>query len=353
MTSWSRTDTATAVRAHILQAPGCIELLELPEPQPGPGEIVVRIRAALTCGTDLKMFLRGHPKFPTPTPFGHEFSGVVAAVGAGVARWHEGDEVMLAPTGPCLSCYYCMRQQENLCETVIETMVLGAYGDYVKVPARTVRANVYRKPKHLSFDKAALLEPLSCVTHGLEEVPVRPDDTAVILGAGAIALLHVLVLRQRGLSNVWVVGRSAERVRFATLVGASRVLAGDLPSARRAVLEATKGRGADLVIECTGQVEVWEQAPGFARRGGTVVLFGGCAAGTVARFETHRLHYDQLRLHSPFHFTPRAVRQAYELLCDPSFPAERLVTGRFPLSALPEALEAHHRGQGIKFAIEP
>lgn len=314
---------------------------------------MVRVRTALTCGTDLKMFLRGHPKFPTPAPFGHEFSGEVAAVGRGIRHVREGDAVMAAPTGPCTICYYCTHEQENLCETVIETMVLGAFGDYVKIPERTVRVNVYAKPERLSFATAALLEPLACVTHGLEGLSVRPDDMAVILGAGAIALLHVLALRARGVQNVWVIGRSPARAQHALRVGAQRVLATDLHSARAEVLEATNRRGADLVIECTGQVEVWEQAPGFARRGGTVVLFGGCAAGTSVRFDTHRLHYDQLRLHSPFHFTPRAVRAAYELLCDPAFGGEHLISGSYPLEGLPQALEAHRCGRGIKFAIEP
>ncbi|MDZ7380096.1 MAG: alcohol dehydrogenase catalytic domain-containing protein [candidate division KSB1 bacterium] len=341
------------MRAHILEEPGRIELRELPIPTPGEGEIVVRVRTALTCGTDLKMFLRGHPKFPTPTRFGHEFSGEVAAVGAGVNQVREGDEVMLAPTGPCNTCYYCAREQENLCETVIETMVLGAYGEFVKIPARTVRTNVYRKPPSLSFAEAALLEPLSCVTHGLEHIPLRSDDVAVILGAGAIALLHVLVLRARGLENIWVLGRNPERARHAARVGAQQVLTSNFVEAREAVLASTRGRGADLVIECTGQVEVWERAPEFARRGGTVILFGGCAAGTQARFDTQRLHYDQLRIHSPFHFTPRAVRSAYELLAASGFAWRELISGSFPLEDLPEALSAHRAGRGIKFAIQP
>ncbi|GBD25236.1 Sorbitol dehydrogenase [bacterium HR30] len=346
-------DTAYEVRAHILEEPGRIELRDLPVPSPGQGEIVVRVRAALTCGTDLKMFLRGHPKFPTPTRFGHEFSGEVAAVGRDVGHVREGDEVMVAPTGPCNACYYCARQQENLCDTVIETMVLGAYGEYVKIPARTVRVNVYPKPRSLSFAEAALLEPLSCVTHGFEGIPLCRDDIAVVLGAGAIALLHVLVLRARGVENIWVVGRNPQRARHAARVGARQVFTSGFPEAREAVIAASGGRGADLVIECTGQVEVWEQAPAFARRGGTVILFGGCAAGTQARFDTQRLHYDQLRIHSPFHFTPRAVRAAYELLADPSFAGRELISGVYPLEGLPQALEAHRAGRGLKFAIEP
>lgn len=324
-----------------------------PIPEVGEGEVLIKVRCALTCGTDLKMFLRGHPKFPTPTLFGHEFSGEVAAVGPGVRHVREGDPVMAAPTGPCHRCYYCEREQENLCETVIETMVLGAYGEYVKLHARAAGANLYLKPSSLSFAEAALLEPLSCVMHGLEGVPVRKDDFVILIGAGAISLLHLLALRARGLERIWVVGRSPERIRYAQNLGAERAFACSLAEARELVREASSGRGADIVIECTGQVEVWEAAPGFVRRGGTVVLFGGCAAGTHVRFDTQRLHYDQLRIHSPFHFTPRAVRQAYELLSREDFDASALITGRYALDDLPRAIEAHRAGAGIKFAVEP
>ncbi len=347
------TPQPATMRAHVLLAPGRMEFVDHPIPQPGDGEVLIKVRCALTCGTDLKMFLRGHPKFPTPTLFGHEFAGEVAAVGAGVKHVREGDAVMAAPTGPCGSCYYCQRQQENLCETVIETMVLGAYGEYVKLHARAVRANLYPKPHSLSFAEAALLEPLSCVVHGLQRVHLHPDDFVVLLGAGAISLLHLLTLRARGIERVWVIGRSPRRAEHARALGAERVLATDLPSAAILVREASHGRGADVVIECTGQVEVWEAAPEFARRGGTVILFGGCAAGTSVRFSTHRLHYDQVELHSPFHFTPRAVRQAYELLCQEGFGGSALITGHYPLADLPLALEAHRAGHGIKFAIQP
>lgn len=341
------------MRAHMLLEPGTVVFREHPVPKPGEGEVVIRVRCALTCGTDLKMFLRGHPKFPTPTLFGHEFSGEVAAVGPGVYHVREGDSVMAAPTGPCGACYYCQREQENLCETVIETMVLGAYGEYVKLHARAVRANLYPKPAHLSFAAAALLEPLSCVMHGLESVPLRNDDHVLLIGAGAISLLHLLVLKTRGVRSVWVLGRSRQRTQYAERLGAERVLATDLDTTRQLLQEATEGRGADLVIECTGQVEVWQAAPQLARRGGTVILFGGCAAGTEVRWDTHRLHYEQLTVRSPFHFTPRAVRKAYEILCEPSFPAHRLISGFYPLPELPRALQAHREAAGIKFAIEP
>ncbi|MFI5365584.1 MAG: zinc-binding dehydrogenase [Candidatus Binatia bacterium] len=349
----TRPPGGAAMQVHVLLRPGEISFCDLPRPVAGPGEIVVRVRAALTCGTDVKAFLRGHPKFPMPTPFGHEFAGEVADVGAHVQGFRAGDAIMAVPTAPCGTCYYCVRQQENLCETVMETMVLGAYAEYLKLPARIVNVNVYRKPAALPFDVAALLEPLSCVMHGLESIALRPDDSVVLVGAGAISLLHLLVLRAMGLQRILVLGRRPSRAAHASRLGADAVFCGDLSAGRAHVLDYTSGRGADVVIECTGQVEVWEAAPSLARRGGQVVLFGGCPPGTQVRIDSQRFHYEQLRIVSPFHFTPRAVRRAFEMLTSGGFDGQALISGVYPLKDLSHALAEHQRGDGIKFAVVP
>jgi len=339
--------------AHVLVQPGEIAFREVPRPTPGPDDVVVRVRAALTCGTDVKAFLRGHPKFPMPTPFGHEFSGEIAAIGKRVSGFREGDSIMAVPTAPCGSCYYCRRQQENLCDTVMATMVLGAYAEYIKLPAQLVKVNLYPKPDDVPFAVAALLEPLSCVLHGLESLVVHPDDRVVLLGAGAISLLHLLTLRAMGVRHIAVVGRRANRAQHAMRLGAEEVFTGGVHHAYEQVMAYTQGRGADVVIECTGQVDVWEAALGLARRGGHVVLFGGCPPGTTVRIDTQRFHYDQLRIVSPFHFTPRAVRRAYELLVGDRFDGRALISSSYPLSELAHALGEHQRGDGIKFAVVP
>jgi L-iditol 2-dehydrogenase len=341
------------MQAYVLVRPGELALREVPRPEAGPDDIVVRVRAGLTCGTDVKAFLRGHPKFPMPTAFGHEFSGEIAAVGACVRGFREGDAIMATPTGPCGQCYYCQREQENLCETIMETMVLGAYAEYIKLPARIVNTNVYRKPRTLSYPVAALLEPLACVLHGIESVTVQPDDTVVLIGAGAISLLHLLALRAMGVERIIVLGRRPHRAQHALRLGADRVFTDGLVAAGEQVRDYTQGRGADIVIECTGQVDVWEAAPSLARRGGHVVLFGGCPPGTQVRIDTQRFHYDQLRIVSPFHFTPRAVRRAYELIASDAFAGESLISGVYTLPDLPRALSEHQSGNGIKFAVVP
>lgn len=341
------------MRAQVLLQPGELQLSEVVRPRPEPGGVVVRVRAALTCGTDLKAFLRGHPKFPMPTLFGHEFAGEVAEVGSEVRGFSEGDEIMAVPTAPCGGCYFCDRGQENLCHRVMDTMVLGAYAEYIELPTSIVRTNLYRKPRSLSYPEAALLEPLACVLHGLSQMEMRPDDTVVLLGGGAISILHMLALRARGVERVIVVARSEQRAALARRLGATSVVLADARNVVEPVLEMTGGRGADVVVECTGQVAVWEASPSLARRGGQVVLFGGCPDGTVVRFDTSRLHYDQITLRSPFHFTPRDVRQSYELLEMGDFGGEALITGEYPLEGLSEALTRHQRGDGAKFAIIP
>jgi len=349
------------MQAALLLGPRQLSLQPLPLPTPAPDEIVLKIAAALTCGTDLKAFLRGHPKWPMPTRFGHEYAGTVVARGSQVTTVGEGDEVMLVPTGPCGSCFYCHRQQENLCTSLMETYALGGYAEYLTVPARVIRTNLFRKPAALPFVEAALLEPLSCVMFGLEQAcpelshraALRPDDTALIIGAGAIGLLHLLALRALGAERVYVIARNPQRAAAARRLGACGIIACSAEEAREEILAVTAGRGADLVIECTAQPRVWEAALSLARPGGQVVLFGGCPAGTTVTFDTYRLHYEQVHLLSPFHFTPAAVRRAYELLVSGKISASSLINGSYPLAQLPYAFELLQRGEGIKYAIIP
>src|SRR5262249_29304701 len=156
-----------------------------------------------------------------------------------------------------------------------------------------------------------------------------------------------------GAERIIVVARSSARAQHARDLGADEVLVGSVAASRDAVLAATDGRGADVVIECTGHVDVWEAAPALARRGGHVILFGGCAPGTRLQFDTQRWHYDQLRITSPFHFTPRAVRRAHDMLIRDDFAGHALISGVYALADLPQALRAHQRGDGIKFAVVP
>ncbi|HTY53771.1 MAG TPA: alcohol dehydrogenase catalytic domain-containing protein [Candidatus Binataceae bacterium] len=340
-------------RQAVLVAPGRLELREFEPPAPGPGAVLIEVKCALSCGTDLKTFRRGHPMFHLPTPFGHEFSGVVVEVGEGVHNFKLGDAIMAAPTAPCGDCFYCNRAQENLCPQAIDKMVMGAYADYLLLPAHVVARNAFKKPASLTFEEAALLEPLSCVFHAQELARAEEFETALILGAGPFGLLHLLALKARGVRRVVVAGRRENRLKRAGELGADIVIDVDRAELGDEMSRLNGGQGPDLVIESTGQLSGWQDSMRWVRRGGRVVFFGGCPANTTLEVDTRRMHYDNLSLLAPFHFRPRDVRRAFEVLRDRTLNAGRIINSRRRLSELGEVFELLERGAILKCAVIP
>lgn len=332
------------MRALILEEPGTMSLQEIPIPQPGPGEVLIRVKAATTCGTDLKAFLRGHPQIPMPGVLGHEYSGVVAAIGEG-AQFKVGDEVMGVHSAPCQECYWCLRDQENLCESIMATKVLGSYAEYLLVPARIARLNLFHKPPHVPFEIASLLEPLSCVAEAVRLLRVSRETSVLIIGPGAIGLMFVASLRLLGVEDITLAGRNEGRLEVGRKLGAKTCSVWSIP--------VSDQHKYDVVIECTGTVEIWEKSVDYARRGGTVVLFGGCASGTHASFDTKQLHYDQITLLSPFHFGTQAVRMARTWLLDPLMDLSPLISGPRLLEEGKHVFDDLRAGSGLKYVFNP
>ena len=334
--------------ASYLVKPGTIELREVPVPAPSRGELLIKVKAALTCGTDLKAFLRGHPMIPMPGVFGHEFSGIISETGKGVKGFKAGDNIMGVHSAPCLRCRYCREKLYNLCENIMQTKVLGAFAEYLLLPAHIVKQNLFHKPEDVSYEEAAFLEPLSCVIHGMQGLNIKPGHKVLVIGAGPIGLLHVLVARLKG-AHVVITARKRERLNIAARLGAHAV---EISGLKAASDEHTGGIGFDFVFECTGQLDVWEASVNYARRGGTIILFGGVKSGTTVKYDTHRLHYDEITLKGVFHFTPRDVKAAYVLL-NGKIDVSAMISGPFPLQDLPLALKLLEKGEGIKYAIIP
>jgi L-iditol 2-dehydrogenase len=338
----------------LLVAPGKIALREVKRPRPAKGELLVRVDAALTCGTDLKAFVRGHPVIPMPGPFGHEFAGTVAAAGKGVKGFREGDRIMAVHSAPCLKCGYCRKGLHNLCENIMEDKVLGAFSEYLLLPPHIVGQNVFLKPRSLPFEEAALLEPLSCVVHGVSPLGIRGDEAVLVMGAGPIGLLHLMLLKAltRGRALVAVADPNRHRLRHARALGADRAADPSKEGFQRAMGKFAP-MGFDYVFECTGRPEVWERSVSYLRRGGTLVLFGGCPAGTTVTYDTRRLHYDEITLRGCFHYTPADVRSAHELLRSGRLKTARLISGSYRLKDIRKAFDNLARGKGIKYAIIP
>jgi L-iditol 2-dehydrogenase len=335
----------------MLVAPRQIELRDEPAPAAPAGGILVRIRAALTDGTDLKTYRRGHPKMPMPTRFGHEFSGDVVAVGAGVTSLAPGDPVMCVHTAPCATCFWCRHGQEELCEALMPAMLLGAYADLIAVPQRIVERNCFAKPADVSYAQAAFLEPLACVLHSIATLAPAAGSTVAVLGNGGFGILHALVLQRMGASAL-LFGRNPQRIELARALELQS-FDSRAQSISQSILDRTEGRGADAVIECTGTTEMWEATPSLARRGGRVSFFAGLPAETRVSFLAARLHYDEVQLLAPFHFAPADVRAAADSIAAHEYPLLRLISGSYRLAEIARAFRELDSGDGLKVLIEP
>jgi len=341
--------------AAVLHGREDLRIEQVPMPRAGPGEIVVRVHAALTCGTDLKVYRRGYHArmLKPPIPFGHELAGTVHQVGRGVAAFRAGDRVVALNSAPCGECYYCRHQQENLCDQLIFNN--GAYAEYLLIPARIVAKNTLRIPTGISFEHAALTEALACVVRGLDECQPQPGDTVAIIGAGPIGLMFMHVAELAGLSVIAVVKRD-EQVSAAKRFGATEVIQirPDLDPIAAVRALTPKRRGVDIAIEAVATPLAWQWAVDMVRKGGTVNFFGGCASGTKVQLETNRLHYSEITLKATFHHTPETVRRAFGLIAAKKIRPTDYITGEAPLSRLQQVLRHMlNRGGDIKTAIIP
>jgi L-iditol 2-dehydrogenase len=310
------------VKAALLYAPGDLRVEEVPRPEPGPGDVLVQIEVALTDGTDLKTFRRGHPLLAreSPAPFGHEFCGLV-----------DGRRVVAANSAPCGTCDGCARGEQ--CRELM--FLAGAYADWIVVPERIAAVNLHEVPPGVAAEVAAMVEPLACCLRGVERAGIHAGDTVAILGAGPIGLMLAACVADAGGWPV-VVGGRPERVELVELFGA----------------ESGEGKGADVVIEAVGDEAAWVEAVALARPGGTIVMFGGLPRDARPPVDAYRLHYEELTVRGSFHHTPATVRAALAFLGSGAYPWERLVTHRVLLEDLP-ALFADPPRDLLKAAVVP
>jgi L-iditol 2-dehydrogenase len=304
------------VRAIRFYGPGDVRLETVPEPRPKAGEVLVQVEVALTDGTDLKAFRRGHPLLlrESPSPFGHEFCGIDTATGRRVVAANSDAD---GTPGAELE------------------LLNGAYAELLVVPEPIARVNLLPVPDGLAPEVAAMVEPLACCLRGVELAGVAAGQMVAIVGAGPIGLMLAACVRDAGARPV-VVGGRAER----------RALAPDFGA------DPGEGRGADVVIEAAGMAEAWRDAVDLVRPGGTVLLFGGLERGAEVTLDAYRVHYEELTIRGAFHHTPRHVRAALAFLARGAYPWERLITHRIGLDELP-ALLADPPHDLLKAAVYP
>ncbi|MGH2673047.1 MAG: zinc-dependent dehydrogenase [Actinomycetota bacterium] len=340
-----------------LYAPGDLRVEDSPVPHPGEGELVIRVRACATCGTDAKIFHHGHHHISLPRVLGHEIAGEVAEVGAGLGDWMPGDRVQVIAAIPDGVCGYCRRGQETVCED-LESMGYqydGAFAEFMLVPAKVLeREGVNRIPDHVPFEAAALTEPLACVLNGQEIANVGRGDTVVVLGAGPIGCLHVRLARARGAATVMLVDVNRQRLDLAGRAEPDLSVDGSRDDPVDVVMKATDGRGADVVITATGAGRAQEQGLEMASRRGRISLFGGLPKDdSVIRFDSNLVHYRELFVLGAYGSAPRHNADALRLISDGVVRVDDLVTHRLPLDDVRRAIEVVTTGEALKVVIEP
>lgn len=342
------------MKAAMLYGIKDLRIEEISKPEVNAGEVLVKVKAATTCGTDLKIFQRGYVEkvIKLPTVFGHEWAGEVVEVGEGLEWPKKGMRVRAGNSAPCLRCAMCQKGKYNLCENMI--WLWGAYAEYIKVPARMVLVNMQEISSHVSYEEAAITEPLACVLHGVEEAEVKLGDTVAIIGAGPIGLLHLLTVKKLGVEKVIIIDLVDERLSFAEKLGADEIInAGEVDVAEK-VRQITGGYGADVVIEAIGLPTTWEQALTLVRKGGTVLEFGGCPPKTEIRVNTELLHYGEVKVMGAFHATPLHFRKALNYIASKTINVKPLITRKMRLEEIKEAFQILSTSKSeIKIAINP
>ncbi len=344
----------TQMLAAVLYGKEHLQVEPVAVPEIGEGDVLVRVKAALTCGTDVKVFRRGYHArmIIPPAVFGHELAGDVVKVGSKVARFKVGQRVVAANSAPCMECFFCRRGLENLCEDLLFNN--GAYAEFIRIPERIVQRNMYEIPAGVAYQDAALVEPLACVLKGVEETGLREGDNVSVIGLGPIGLMFVRLAKSMG-ARVIALGRRKTQLDRAAALGADELVQTmDSHDPVGAVHRFTGGRGSDIAIEAVGKPHTWELCVRMVRKGGSVNFFGGCPSDSHVSLDTSRLHYSEITCRASFHHTPAHIRRSLELIRRRVVTAQDFVNREEPLQNLLEVMRhlMSHNGH-LKTAIIP
>ncbi len=337
------------MKAQRFYGPKDVRYENIDIPGIGEGEALVKIKSALTCGSDLKTYLRGHPTMiEKGSVFGHEWAGDIVELGSNVDSFKVGDRIAAMNSVPCFRCHYCKLELYSMCENIVYNN--GAFAEYIKVPADILKLNTCKIPDHIDYMEAAITEPLACVVQGVEGSDIRAGDMVAVNGAGPIGLMWVMLAKLKG-ARVISLDLSDERLAHAAGLGADFTVnvskVGDQVEEVKGLTE--EGKGVDVSVDATGVPEVWEKAVLMGRKGSIISLFGGCKSGTSINIDTGILHYSGLTIKGLYHHTPYFVKKAFKLIISGQVDAKRLITADMPLERLTEALELMGQQKGIKY----
>jgi L-iditol 2-dehydrogenase len=319
-------------------------------PVPGPGEVLVRVRAAIFGALSQRAMTVGHPKLTPPRILGRMFAGDVVEAGEGVP-WGEGTRVTLNPEVPCGTCFYCRRSEFMHCEN-LPSLNPGAFAEYVLVSAR-LAAGLHALPEGVAYEHGAFSETVACALYGVQQAGLAIGETAVVLGCGNVGLVLIQLLRLRGASRVIAVDIADAALAAARRVGATDTINPTGQPLAPAVRGLTEGRGADAVIEAVGSAQTYASAFELARAGGRIVGFGGTPPGQQIPLEPNLVHYRTLRFVGAYHYMPPDYGRALELVTLGRVSLDEVITHHLPLTRIHDAVEVYPRPDCRGLALHP
>lgn len=347
------------MKALVYKGIGLLEIMEVPTPEISEGGILVRVMAGSICGTDLRILASGHKKIPHGTTriLGHEFSGIVEAIGREVKGFNPEERVAIAPNIGCGNCNECVQGKANLCPSyeAFGISLDGAFAEWVSIPAKAVlQGNVIKLPETVSFEEASLIEPLSCVLNGLETSQIRFGDVLLIFGAGPIGLMHLMVGRVSGTSKIMVADVVEKRLRLAKEMGADVVLHAMAKDFRERVFQETDGKGPDVISTACPIPEVQEMAFELAAIGGRINFFGGLPQGNeTIHCPSNLIHYRNLRVTGVTGGSNIQFRRALSLIASKRVDIRRLISHSFEIQKGLEAFNLVKSSEGLKVILHP
>lgn len=330
--------------------PGSIRLEDVPVPKVVAGEVLVKVDACGICATDLKTFLRGHPKIRPGSGLGHEISGTVVECPES-SKWHSGMRVTVAPYAPCGSCAQCAKRRYSLCPNLFDELLdPGGFSEFVRVPRRLAAEGMIALPGPVPSDANCLGEPVACCLHAFASFSLAAGESLVIIGDGVMGLLQAEIARVRGVRPIILSGMTPGRLAMAKGIAHTVVDARD-EDVTAVVLRETGGEGADKVMVSVADTRAAELAVKLVRKGGAINLFAGMPTGSTLALDMNRIHYDEILLTGSFGFGPDDFREAVALITGGKLNVAQFVTASVPLSETVDALEKLSRQEGIKTIV--
>jgi L-iditol 2-dehydrogenase len=345
------------VKAAVLEDLDKLVVREVPTPEVEDGGALVRVRACAVCGSDIRMYHHGNSRLKPPAIMGHESAGEVCAVGANVTKFKVGDRVAIGADVPCGECAFCVAGFGNNCQInyAMGYQFPGSFAEYVHLNRIVVNHGpVHKIADHVSFDEAALAEPLACVLNALELSSVRLGDTVVIIGAGPIGCMIIGVAQKMGAAKVIVVQRSRPRLEIAKQFGADVYVCSSEEDSVARVLAETGGLGADVILTACPSPQAQIDAISMAKNRARVNFFGGLPKDkSMVTLDTNVIHYKELFVMGAHGCVPRHHKMAVDLIASGAIRMTPYISHRFPLDKTPEAFAAAESHAGMRVVVNP